>query len=307
MPRISVVILNYNGSAVVLRCVESVLTALWTDLEILVVDNASSDGSADQVATAFGERVRIIRRPINSPTAGRNEGFSAARGDYVLSLDNDIVLTDPMVLHKAAAILERLPRTGVLSFKICSSDHRNEPLTEHWWHPVNMQTGKERFFYTDWFAEGAVLFRRDALSATGGYDEDLFHGFESGDIALRLLERGVDILYCPSLSCEELRIRGMHHVSRRHINYLFLRNKLWTAWKDYPLGRGLYFAATRTCAGAIRALRYGWMDLWFRAVVEGFAAPVVIRRKRRPLTPVTWKRIRQIRRGQFCPEASPIL
>ena len=57
------------------------------------------------------------------------------------------------------------------------------------------------------------------------------------------------------------------------INYLTLRNKLWTAWKDYSAIRGVYFGATRTAAVGARALRWGWIDLWLRAVAEGLLAP----------------------------------
>lgn len=303
MPRLSVVILNYNGNEVVLLCLRGIFSLAWSDAEIIVVDNASTDGSPDKIAEEFGDRVRLIRRTVNSPTAGRNDGFRAALGDYILSLDNDMVLSDPAILWRAAAILEQLPKVGALPFKIGSEDRPNEPLAEHWWHPVGLEEGKDRFFYTDWFGEGAIIFRRSVLLETGGYDEDLFHGFESADLALRLLERGVDILYCPNLSCVELRVRGLQYMARHRMNYLVLRNKLWTAWKDYPLGRALYFAITRTGAGALRALRHGWMDLWFRAVAEGIAAPQVIRDKRRPLPRQTWKHIRRIRKGQFYLEA----
>ena len=306
MPKVSIVILNHNGSSVVLRCLSSIFSLAWTDVEVLVVDNASTDGSVDQITQQFGDRVRVIRRHINSPTAGRNEGFRAARGEYVLSLDNDIVLSDPMILQRAAAILERFPKIGVLAFKIGSLDRPQEPLAEHWWHPVPLHPGKNRFFYSDWFAEGAALFRFSALYATNGYDEDLFHGFECVDLALRLLEKGFDILYCPNLTCAELRLRGWHHVVRNQINYLTLRNKLWTVWKDFPLSKGLYFAATRIGMEGIRALRYGWTDLWIAAVREGIAAPRVIRQKRQPIAPTTWKRIGQIRRGLFCPEAASV-
>src|SRR5580765_369857 len=218
MPTVSVVILNYNGSAVVLPCLRSVLALAWQDMEILVIDNASTDGSPDQIEHEFGDRVRILRRTVNSPTAGRNQGFRAAQGEYVLSLDNDISLIDRMALHKGIAVMERLPGVGALAFKIAGAELPNEPLSEHWWHPVRLRDGKDRFFYTDWFAEGAVLFRRSALSATEGYDEDLFHGYESADLALRLLESGFDILFCPNLSCTELRVRGFQHKVRQRMN-----------------------------------------------------------------------------------------
>jgi GT2 family glycosyltransferase len=304
-PRVSVVILNHNGSAVLRRCVESILSFAWDDAEIVVVDNASTDGSADQIAEQFGDRIRLIKRIVNSPTAGRNEGFRTARGEYILSLDNDIVLHDPLILQKARAILERLPNIGVLAFKISSAEQPQEPLAEHWWHPVALRSANQ-FFYTDWFAEGAVFFRSSVLRVTGGYDEDLFHGFECVDLALRLLSNNVDILYCPNLTCVELRLRGWHHVVRNQINYLTLRNKLWTVWKDFPLSRGIYFATTRIAVEGIRALRYGWGDLWLAAVREGIAAPLAIRQKRRPIPDTTWKRISRIRKGMFCPEATRI-
>ena len=288
-------------------CLRSAVELAWDDLEILVVDNASQDGSADQMAVEFGERVRVIHRSVNSPTAGRNDGFKAASGDYVLSLDNDIVLPDAAVLHKAAAILNRFPKVGALSFRIAGPEVPNEPLLEHWWHPLEMRNAHTQFFYTDWFAEGAVMFRREALRSTGGYDETLFHGFESVDFALRLLEQGFDILYCPNLKSIELRVRGFQPLVRGNINYLSLRNKIWTAWKDYPFLRGVYFATTRSAAAGVRALRYGWADLWLKAVAEGFIPPRELRQKRKPISRATWERIGVIRKGKFCPQAGDVL
>lgn len=303
MPKLSVVILNHNGNDIVLRCLRSILTLAWTNAEIVVVDNASTDESPDHIEREFGDRVRLIRRQLNSPTAGRNEGFRVARGEYVLSLDNDIMVADAMIPLKAVAILEQCPRVGALAFKICSLDRPDEPLAEHWWHPIGLHKGKNRFFYTDWFAEGAVLFRSSALSVTGGYDDDLFHGFECVDLALRLMDQGFEILYCPNLTCAEIRVRGWHHVTRNQINYLTLRNKLWTVWKDYPLRRGLLYASTRIVTGGIQAMRHGWIDLWLRAVSQGIAAPQVIRDKRHPISAMTWKRIRRLRKGQYCAKA----
>lgn len=306
MRKVSVVILNYNGGELVLQCLRSALALSWPDLEIIVVDNASTDGSPARIAQEFGKRVRLLLREINSPTAGRNQGFAAATGDYVLSLDNDIVLPDPSVLHRAIAILDRMPAVGALNFKIADAEHPDEPLPEHWWYPVPLREASQQFFYSDWFAEGAVIFRREVLVATQGYDADFVHGFESVDLALRLLDKGFDILYCPTLRSIELRVRGWQYVKPGRINYLTLRNKLWTAWKDYPPARGLIFGLTRIAAAGFRALRYGWLKLWFRAVVEGVFAPRCIRDKRRSITPATWSRIRRIHKGQFCPEAAHI-
>jgi len=299
LEKVSVVILNYNGKGHVERCIRAVLNQRWPGLDVLVVDNASTDGSPDLISHEFANRVQLIRRSVNSVTAGRNDGYRSARGDYVLSLDNDIVMTDPMVIHRAVAIMNKYPNAGVLSFLIGSEEHPGDPLPEHWWHPVPLATGKGQFFYSDWFAEGAVFFRATALTVTGGYEEALVHGFECADLALRLLDYNFDILYSPTLTCIESRERGWQHVGRSHMNYLCLRNKLWTAWKDYPLSRAIPYSTLRIGAAALRAIRYGWLDLWLKAVQDGIAAPRVIREKRRAIPPATWGRIRKIRAGQY--------
>ena len=291
---VSVVVLNYNSRHTLAECLASVLRLDWPGVEVIVVDNASTDGSADMVVDQF-PTVRLIRRAVNSPTAGRNEGFRAAAGEYVLSLDNDIVVKDPSVLQKGVELFRRFPKAGLLAFKIGSVENPGEPLPEHWWHRPPLGTWKDTFFYTDYFPEGAVFFRAAALRATGGYDEEFFWGFESVDLSLRLIREGFELLYCPVLACGELRIRGSQTSKRLFINYLSLRNRLWIAWKHYPLWRGLWYAGGRIGVACLRSLRYGWADHFIRGVRDGIAAPASIRGRRRPMERQFWRRIEGIR------------
>jgi GT2 family glycosyltransferase len=206
-----------------------------------------------------------------------------------------------MVLHKAVAIMKRNASAGALAFKIGSEDDPRYPLPEHWWHPVSLSRGHDQFFYSDWFPEGAVFFRASALAATNGYEEELVHGFECVDLALRLLDHGFDIIYSPSLTCIETRVRGRHYVTSSRMNYICLRNRLWTAWKDLPAHRAVWYSLSRIIASALRAIRHGWLRSWFEAVHDGVVAPQRIRDKRHPIAPSTWKRIRMIRAGRYCP------
>jgi len=297
---ISVVILNYNKREFLAKCIASVLEIDWPNLDVIVVDNASSDGSAEMVKSEFPNRVRLITREVNSPTAGRNQGFAAAKGEFVLSIDNDIVLPDKHVLQKGIDLLRRFPSVGLLAFKIGTVDRPDEPLPEHWWYPLPLEKWKDRFFYTDFFSEGAVLFRAEMLAETGGYDDDFFQYFESVDLSLRIIRDGFDMLYCPVLTCAELRVRGFLPRKRTPINYLSLRNRLWVVWKHYPLGRGIRFALGRILIAGVRSVRYGWVDYFVRGVKDGIAAPRTIRAKRRPLDEKTWKRIKEIRQGRVC-------
>jgi len=296
---VSVVVLNYNNKDLLEQSLASVLHQDWPQLEVIVVDNCSTDGSPEMVEERFGDRVRVIRRTVNSPTAGRNQGFEAAAGKYILSIDNDITLPDEAVVRKGMGLFQHFPAVGVLAFKVGTSESPNEPLPEHWWYSRPMDTWKDRFFYTDFFSEGAVMFRSKALAASGGYDAEFFQYFESVDLSLRLIRDGFEMLYCPVLSCVELRVRGMLPRKRTRINYLSLRNRLWIVWKHYPFWRGLRFAVGRVAIASLRSARYGWIDYFFRGVVEGIAAPRAIRAQRRPLSKDIWNKIRDIRHGLY--------
>lgn len=303
---VSVVILNYNNKDFLRACITSALELDWPELEIIVVDNASSDGSPDMVEAEFGERTRLIRREHNSPTAGRNQGFNAARGAYILSLDNDIVLPDKTVVRKAVSIFERLPKVALLAFKIGTVENPDVPLPEHWWHPLPIEEGKNRYFFTDFFSEGAVFFRTVSLRATGGYDEEFFQYFEGNDLSFRLIRDGYDLLFSPDLACGELRIRGFFHQARTRINYLALRNKIWIVWKHYPFWKGTWYLLGRLGIAAFRSCRYGWSDLFLRALKEGIFAPSRIRSQRRLLGADAWRRIDEIHHGQYGEGLTPL-
>jgi len=299
---VSIVILNYNNKDFLRKSITSALELDWPELEVIVVDNASSDGSHEMIESEFGNRIRLIRRQDNSAAAGRNEGFNTAVGNYVLSIDNDIVLTDRMVVRKAMSLFTQFPTVALLAFKVGSVENPEEPLPEHWWYPVPMVRGKDQLFFTDFFSEGAVFFRSEAIKASGGYDEMFCQYYEGNDLALRLTRDGYDLLYCSSLSCAELRIRGFLGRSRNRVNYLSLRNKIWTAWKHYPLKRACPYLLGRIAVSAFRSARFGWFDLFVTALRDGFLAPYAIRVQRQPLNKETWAKIRDIHKGKF-PEA----
>ena len=295
VPLVSVVIINHQRKDLLRRCVRSVLALEYPNLEVIVVDNASDDGSAEMVEAEFGDEVRVIRRTENSVTAARNDGYRAARGEVFLSLDNDIVFPDPTVLARALALFERFPTVGMLSFLVGTEEEPREPLPEHWWYEVPIEEGKARTFFTSYYSEGAVLIRRELFESTGGYDEDFFRCAENLDVILKSFRDGWEMLFSSDLFCAELAVRGFLGSRRTQRNYLTLRNKLWVVWKHYPLVRGLRWGAARIGMALLRSLRHGWPDLFLRGVFRGVFAPKVIRRKRAPLPREAWQRLAAVR------------
>lgn len=298
-PLVSVVILNFNRRDILRECIESSLKLDWPKLEWIVVDNASEDGSADMVEQEFSSRVHLIRRTVNSVTAGRNDGFRAAQGEFILSLDNDILLPDPNVVNAGLKILHQCPSVGLLSFKIGAPENPTRFLKEHWWHPVPYDAGENRFFYTSFFPEAAALIRKDAVKRTGGYDEDFFMGFEQADFGLKMLSEGYSMLYCPNLVAVEKVVRGNLVTQKSRIHYLNMRNQLWITWKHYPFLRAVKYALGRITGSGLRSLKYGWFGYFLEGVWDGVFAPQAIRQKRNPLPPHVWQSLSRLSSGWF--------
>ncbi|MEM0054446.1 MAG: glycosyltransferase [Nitrososphaeria archaeon] len=91
-PLVSVIILNYNGGDSVKRCIRSVLNSKYPNIEVVVFDNASKDGSYEEILREFRalDNLKIIRSDVNYGFAkGNNVALNYAKGDYILFLNND--------------------------------------------------------------------------------------------------------------------------------------------------------------------------------------------------------------------------
>jgi GT2 family glycosyltransferase len=153
-------------------------------VEVIVVDNASQDGSGDMVAREFPD-VRLIRRMENCGVSGINDGFAAATGDFVLALDDDCYL-QPDGLRRAIELAERHD-ADLVSFGVTSSE-RDGYRFDH-----GYRTG----LLTFWGC--AVLVRRDVLERLGGYDPEIFVWANELEFMLRFFDAGFRHLHAPEL------------------------------------------------------------------------------------------------------------
>ncbi len=124
-PLVSVVVLSYNKRAYTKKCLESLASSTWRPMEIIVVDQGSTDGSREmieqmkQTLAEQGIELRTIynERNVGAPT-GRNQAMDIARGEYLAFVDNDVVVKDRDWLEKLIACLEEDPRRAVVSPKL---------------------------------------------------------------------------------------------------------------------------------------------------------------------------------------------
>jgi GT2 family glycosyltransferase len=202
---ISVVVVNFDGSAHLPACLEALFAQSLVPDEVLLVDNASSDGSEAR-ALAEHPKLQLLRLAKNEgPCPARNAGLAAARNAWVLLLDNDAVLM-PDTLERLAQAAAQRPEAVVLQPR---SVFATEPERVHYdggsLHYVGLFS--LRNFYTplsqalgqgsvevDGVVSVALLVKRELLLAIGGFDARFFILFEDLDLSLRLRLMGHTLL-----------------------------------------------------------------------------------------------------------------
>lgn len=222
-PLVSVIIVSYNTRRMTLDC----LRALYADLggvspepqaEVWVVDNASTDGSADAVRAAFPD-VRLIENPRNAGFgAANNLAIRRARGEFLLLLNSDAFL-HPGALGALRGYLQAHPRAGVVGPRLLNRDGSLQPSCyrfpsplrawlENLWVssivPHHHALGDYRRWAhdsersVDWVIGACLLVRAAACEQAGVFDEGFFMYQEETDWQRRLRGAGWDIAFTPA-------------------------------------------------------------------------------------------------------------
>ncbi|MDX3907855.1 MAG: glycosyltransferase family 2 protein [Pigmentiphaga sp.] len=227
--RVTVVILTHNRREEVLRTVGR-LRRLPDPICLCVVDNASSDGTADALRAAFPD-LHVIAAARNLGAAGRNLGVQWARTPYVAFCDDD-TCWEPHALERAADILDLHPRVATLCAQVrVGAEGRSDPTCERMAQsplPSHGLPGKALLG----FLAGASVMRASAFLQAGGYHPAFFIGAEEALLALDLAAAGWHMVYCPEIVTRHEPSPQRDVPARR---FLLARNELWTAWLRLPL------------------------------------------------------------------------
>lgn len=193
MPTVTIVIVVYNRRdelREVLRRMTGESDYAPDRVDVIVVDNASEDGSPDMVREEF-PAVTLIERDTNAGAPAWNDGFAIARGDYVLILDDDCYL-EPDGLRRAVEAAEA-EDAALVTFKVVSTHDPGWVFTERY------RTGLLSFWGCAW------LVRKDALAELGGYDPLIFMWTNELDFTIRLYDRGYRHLHLPEVVAQHMK------------------------------------------------------------------------------------------------------
>lgn len=262
--RLSVVVITWNEQDDLLRCLDALFSSRFNgNIEVVVVDNGSTDGTAAFVADRY-PGVVILRNPQNrGVTVARNQGMSRTRGRYIAMLDSDTEV-EPTALETLCAFLDRSPNVGLVGPKLLNGDGTLQPscrripstialLANRIERPHRLRNGRARRRYlmlddshdrvmdVDYVIGAAMVFRREAAATIGSFDERFGcssaggYGFDDADWALRLRARGWRVVYVPdSVAVHGYRRRlASKRLSRKNVglaaSYLRLRRRSQTA------------------------------------------------------------------------------
>lgn len=227
--RLGVVVLTWNRRAEVQETLAR-LAALGQGLPTVLVDNGSTDGTAEAVAVAF-PNVTVVRLPRNVGAAARNAGVEKLRTPYVAFCDDDTWWMTGALEH-AVDVLDAHPRLGVVTAHVrVEPGGRDDPTSARMAaSPFPNVLGVPGTALFGLLA-GACVVRRDAFQAAGGYAPQLFIGGEEGLLAIDLAALGWHMAYLPAaVVCHRPSLQ--RDAGRRRA--LHARNRIWYAWLRRP-------------------------------------------------------------------------
>lgn len=215
---VSVVIVSFNTRALLERCLTALRGQEGVALQVILVDNASNDGSPAMIRERFPE-VELIEPGENLGFASANNlAFERCRGEYVLLLNSDAFLHTGAIAELSAAA-QRHPDAGAIGARLLNPDGTLQrsawPFPDPW-RIVFEALGVHRLLrMTRWYEDlgtwahdeerpvdfvigACLLLRSEALTEVGGFDEQFWLYGEEADLQRRLSERGWTVIFCPA-------------------------------------------------------------------------------------------------------------
>ncbi len=231
---ISAIVVSYNTREMTLRCLDALEAALREfKVEIILVDNASKDGSAEAARAAFPS-VKVFASPRNGGFgAANNEAMQAASGDYFLLVNSDAFI-EAEAIETMLDFMRVNPRVAVVGPTLVNHDgsaqdscFRFPSPSYAWMENLWLSNGykhnrRDEIRSVDFVIGACMLVRRSAYEEVGGFDEQFFMYCEEADWQRRMQDRGWEVMYIPTVPI--LHIAGASDTQKVAISEVFFKS-----------------------------------------------------------------------------------
>ena len=291
---LSIIIPNWNGLRYLPTCLAALERQVYEPLEIIIVDNASDDGSREYVR-AEHPTVKVLELTQNRGFTGAcNAGLQAARGEFLALLNNDTEVT-PNWAKLAVDALQSRPELGSVASKLLLFDRRDVIHTagdyftrdgcsgnRGVWEQDSGQYEREEYVFSA--CGGAAVYRRAMLEEIGYLDDDFFFSGEDVDLGWRAQLQGWRCLYVPGAVV-------FHHLSASGggvtASYFDGRNSIAILVKNLPAalwwryGPRIIWRQAQRAGAALRSWRGAEARAQLRGMMAGLLlAPKMLRKRR---------------------------
>ncbi|MFC1682532.1 glycosyltransferase family 2 protein [Nanoarchaeota archaeon] len=185
---VSVVICTYNRKNDLIKCLDSIYTLNYINLEIILIDNNSTDNTYEEIKEKY-PKLNIIKNSKNMGASyARNQGINKAQGKYIWFLDDDAIILNKDCLKNMLAFLEKNENTGALGGQIIREN--NELI---YWvmgekkdKKIPVKGSEDFQFNVHYLPTCNCIMKRDLLLKLGGFDTEYFYLCEDLDIGLKI-------------------------------------------------------------------------------------------------------------------------
>ncbi len=284
-PLVSVVTICWNRKADILESLEGIFNTTYDNLEVIVVDNNSTDGTAQEISERF-PAVRLIRLFKNIGIEAYNIGFINARGEYVVILDDDSH-PERHAIERMVRKFQKDPKLGIVAFDVRNFFKYDEVATLTVDEEADNEAVSQKYLMG--FNGAGAGIRRDLLEECGFYPEEFFLYWNEADLAFRVLNRDMKVIFFSD-------VVSYHKYSPKNRSserapFFYCRNMFWLLWKNYPLGYALKKTAHLIYLCYYYSIEQGTL-VYLKAMLNAFANIKIPMAKRNPVKDEIWKNLR---------------
>lgn len=236
-PPLTVIMPMFNAAPFVRAAVDSVLAQTFTDFDFLIVDDGSTDGSADIIRDLAAEdaRIQLIVQDNQGIVPSLHRMIARAQGRYIARMDADDLCL-PERFARQIACLEARPELGAVGTQFIEIDARGAVRDAHFRHPVGSEAVHAQLLMGQPLANPTVMFRADALRAAGGY-RAAFRYCEDYDLFLRLsrlarLDNLPDVLFHYRRSAGQMSVAANARQTRQSVKARFAHHEVLAGRPD---------------------------------------------------------------------------
>lgn len=240
-PLVSVLIGSRDRPSSLIRCLSSIITQTYDNIEIIVLDDNSKELICNIIKQKFNDsRVRCIRSNSTlGVAAGRNRLTNEAKGEYLIVLDDDARFRHTNSIESVISCFNNHHDVGLLAFKIIDIIDNKEkrvripfPRDVIRKNPRILNTARHVSYY---IGAGHSI-RKEVFEKCGLYPENFFFGIEESDLSYRILDKGYKIFYAPNVIVDHFPgpTEILAKLSGPDYSYFIIRNRIWVNYKYLP-------------------------------------------------------------------------